>query len=156
MEKQRLFASFIYVFVYFITKQWFARFLKNVYYQSYQQHVHYGSIALCAFGTSVILSFMLSPPCSPTLCVTFICSRLTLSLQIPEEPSFANSLKTNASSVTKNIDTYSSDFSPKKPIITYIYHPCNQLITKHLQNTKVKGAYLDSKRALVTLQLTPF
>ena len=30
--------------------------------------------------------FILSPPCSPTLCVTFICSRLTLSLQIPEKP----------------------------------------------------------------------
>ena len=30
--------------------------------------------------------FMLSPPCSPPLCVPFICSRLTLSLQIPEEP----------------------------------------------------------------------
>ena len=34
----------------------FTRFLKNVYYQSYQQHVHYASVALCAFGTSVILS----------------------------------------------------------------------------------------------------
>ncbi len=56
MEKQRSFASFINVFVYFITKLWFARLLKNFYYQSYQQHVHYGSIALCAFGTSVILS----------------------------------------------------------------------------------------------------
>ena len=33
-------------------------FLKRlfVYYQSYQQHVHYGSVALCAFGTSVRLS----------------------------------------------------------------------------------------------------
>ena len=33
-------------------------FLKRlfVYYQSYQQHVHYASVALCAFGTSVILS----------------------------------------------------------------------------------------------------
>ena len=32
-------------------------FLKRlfVYYQSYQQHVHYGSVALCAFGTSVRL-----------------------------------------------------------------------------------------------------
>ena len=29
MEKQRSFASFINVFVYFITKQWFARFLKT-------------------------------------------------------------------------------------------------------------------------------
>ena len=29
--------------------------------------------------------FMLSPPCSPPLCVTFIFSRLTLSLQIPED-----------------------------------------------------------------------
>ena len=32
-------------------------FRKNhIYYQSYQQHVHYISVALCAFGTSVILS----------------------------------------------------------------------------------------------------
>ncbi len=59
MEKQRSFASFINVFVYFITKLWFARLLKNFYYQSYQQHVHYGSVALYAFGTSVVLSFML-------------------------------------------------------------------------------------------------
>ena len=27
----------------------------NVYYQSYQQHVYYTSVALCAFGTSVRL-----------------------------------------------------------------------------------------------------
>ena len=32
--------------------------------------------------------FMLSPPCSPPLCVPFICSRLTLSLHISEEPYF--------------------------------------------------------------------
>ena len=30
--------------------------------------------------------FMFSPPCSPPLCVPFICSRLTLSLYISEEP----------------------------------------------------------------------
>ena len=30
--------------------------------------------------------FMLSPPCSPPLCVPFICSRLNLSLHISEEP----------------------------------------------------------------------
>ena len=30
--------------------------------------------------------FMLSPLCSPLLCVPFICSRLTLSLHISEEP----------------------------------------------------------------------
>ena len=29
--------------------------------------------------------FMLSPPCSPPLCVSFICSRLTLSLHISED-----------------------------------------------------------------------
>ena len=39
-------------------------FLKRlfVYYQSYQQHVHYGSVALCAFGTSVRLSAFTSVP----------------------------------------------------------------------------------------------
>ena len=30
--------------------------------------------------------FMFSPPCSPPLCVSFICSRLTLSCHISEEP----------------------------------------------------------------------
>ena len=88
VEEQRIFASSINTLLYFITKQCFARFLKTFFYQSFQQHIHYGSVALCAFGTSVRLSFMLSPPCSPTLCVTFICSRLTLSLQIPVEPFF--------------------------------------------------------------------
>ena len=33
--------------------------------------------------------FMFSPPCSLPLCVTFICSRLTLSLHISEEPLFS-------------------------------------------------------------------
>ena len=35
----------------------FQDFLKRlfVYYQSYQQYVHYASVALCAFGTSVRL-----------------------------------------------------------------------------------------------------
>ena len=37
--------------------------------------------------------FMLSPPCSPPLCVPFICSRLTLSLHISEEPK--KSLRSN-------------------------------------------------------------
>ena len=61
-------------------------FLKRlfVYYQSYQQHVHYGSVALCAFGTSVRLSAFTSV-FSP-LCMSFICRRLTLSLHISEEP----------------------------------------------------------------------
>ena len=35
----------------FVLQDFLKRFL-----QSYQQHVHYGSVALCAFGTSVILS----------------------------------------------------------------------------------------------------
>ena len=44
-------------------------FLKRlfVYYQSYQQHVHYASVALCAFGTSVRLSAFTSV-LSPSLC----------------------------------------------------------------------------------------
>ena len=44
-------------------------FLKRlfVYYQSYRQHVNYGSVALCAFGTSVILSAFTSV-FSPSLC----------------------------------------------------------------------------------------
>ena len=48
-------------------------FLKRlfVYYQSYQQHVHYGSVALCAFGTSVILSAFTSV-FSPSLCAFYM------------------------------------------------------------------------------------
>ncbi len=41
-------------------------FLKRL-FQSYQQHVHYASVALCAFGTSVILSAFTSV-LSPSLC----------------------------------------------------------------------------------------
>ena len=41
-------------------------FLKR-FLQSYQQHVHYASVALCAFGTSVILSAFTSV-FSPSLC----------------------------------------------------------------------------------------
>ena len=53
VEHQRIFACFINALVYFIPKQWYAKFIKNVYNQSYQQYVHYASVALCAFGTSV-------------------------------------------------------------------------------------------------------
>ena len=49
----------------------FTRFLKNVYYQSYQQHVHYASVALCAFGTSVRLSAFTSV-LSPSLCAFYM------------------------------------------------------------------------------------
>ena len=38
--------------------------------------------------------FMLSPPCSPPLCVPFICSRLTLSLHISERKNEPKSLCT--------------------------------------------------------------
>ena len=71
VEEQRRFASFINALVYFITKQWFARLVKNVYYQSYQQHVHYASVALCAFGISVRLSAFTSV-LSPSLCAFYM------------------------------------------------------------------------------------
>ena len=45
-------------------------FLKR-FYQSYQQHVHYGSVALCAFGTSVRLSAFTSV-LSPSLCAFYM------------------------------------------------------------------------------------
>ena len=51
--------------------------------------------------------------------------------------------------VTKNIDIKALENSlkkPKKASFRYLYNP--QRI-KHLQNTKIKSAYLDSKRALV-------
>ena len=48
-------------------------FLKRlfVYYQSYQQYVHYISVALCAFGTSVRLSAFTSV-LSPSLCAFYM------------------------------------------------------------------------------------
>ena len=49
-------------------------FLKRlfVYYQSYQQHVHYGSVALCAFGTSVRL-FAFTSVFSPlSVCLLYV------------------------------------------------------------------------------------
>ena len=73
-------------------------FLKRlfVYYQSYQQHVHYGSVALCAFGTSVILSLCFHlRALSLSVCLLYVVALLyhsvfrkniTLSLQISEEP----------------------------------------------------------------------
>ena len=86
MEKQRIFASFINVFCLLHYKAFVLQDFLKRFFQSYLQHVHYASVALCAFGTSVILSFMLSPLCSPLRCVPFKCSRLTLSLHISEEP----------------------------------------------------------------------
>ena len=58
--------------------------------------------------------------------------------------------------VTKNIDTKALENSLKKPQKASFRYLCNPHRIKYLQNTKVKGAYLDFKRALVTLQLTPF
>ena len=86
---------FINVFVYFITKQWLARFLKTFIRLLPKLSVT-RTLRLCR---SLCLRhlreivFILSPPCSPTLCVTFICSRLTLSLQILEEPFLLNCFK---------------------------------------------------------------
>ena len=87
MEKQRIFAHFINTLVYPITKQWFARLLKNVYYQSYQQHVHYGSVALCAFGTSVIFSLCFHLSVLP-LSVCLLYAVGLFSLHISDEPLF--------------------------------------------------------------------
>ena len=48
-------------------------FLKRlfVYYQSYQQYVHYISVALCAFGTFVRL-FAFTSVFSPSLCAFYM------------------------------------------------------------------------------------
>lgn len=54
--------------------------------------------------------FMLSPPCSPPLCVPFICSRLTLSLQIPEEPKMNRKVFTLLSIFSKK-NTFKTKFS---------------------------------------------
>ena len=49
-------------------------FLKRlfVYYQSYQQYVHYGSVALCAFGTSVRLSAFTSVLSPLSVCLLYV------------------------------------------------------------------------------------
>ena len=92
MEGQRIFTSFINIFVYFIPKQWFSRFLKT-FIRLLPKLSAICTLRLCR---SLCLRhlreivFILSPPCSPTLCVTLICSKLTLSLQIPEEPLLAS------------------------------------------------------------------
>ena len=84
VEEQRIFASFINVFVYFITKQWFARFLKTFFSKAISNTC---TTPLSLFVPSAPPWYcLLSPPCSPPLCVTFICSRTTLSLHISEEP----------------------------------------------------------------------
>ena len=91
VEEQRIFTSFINILVYFITKQWFARFLKT-FIRLLPKLSATRTLRLCR---SLCLRhlheivFILSPPCSPTLCVTFICSRLNLSLHISEEPYFS-------------------------------------------------------------------
>ena len=53
--------------------------------------------------------FMLLPPCSPPLCVPFICSRLTLSLQIPEEPKMNRKVFTPLSIFSKK-NTFKTKF----------------------------------------------
>ena len=77
MEEQRIFASFINDFVYIITKQWFARFLKTFLPKLSATRTLRLCRSLCLRHLRDIV-FMLSPPCSPPLCVTFTCSRLTL------------------------------------------------------------------------------
>ena len=61
-----------------------------------------------------------------------------------------------ASLTAKNIDTKALENSLKKPPKASFRYLCNPHRIKYLQNTKIKGAFLDFKRALVTLQLTPF
>ena len=61
---------FINVFVYFITKQWFARFLKTFITKAISNTY---TTALSLFVPSAPPWYcLLSPPCSPPLCVTFI------------------------------------------------------------------------------------
>ena len=56
VEHQRIFASY-----------------KDVYYQSFQQHLHYGSVALCAFGSSVILSLLFHLRALPlSVCLLYV------------------------------------------------------------------------------------
>ena len=64
-------------------KPYHSKILKtHVYYQSYQQHVHYGSVALCAFGTSVRLRYL--RPLRDSVCLLH--KTFNLSLPISNEP----------------------------------------------------------------------
>ena len=86
MEEQRISASFINVFVYFITKQWFARFLK-IFICLLPKLSATRTLRLCR---SLCLRHLREIVCFhlralPPLCATFICSRLNLSLHISEE-----------------------------------------------------------------------
>ena len=72
VKHQRIFASFINALVHFITKQWFARFITKAIRNT--------------DATPLSLFVPSAPSCSPSLCVPFICSRLTLSLRISEAP----------------------------------------------------------------------
>ena len=72
-----------------LQKQWFTRFLKT-FIRLLPKLSATRTLRLCR---SLCLRHLreivlLSPPCSPPLCVTFICIRLTLSLHISEEPLF--------------------------------------------------------------------
>ena len=71
-------------FVYFITKQWFARFLKTFITKVISNT--YTTALLLFVPSSLPWYCLLSPPCSLPLCVPFICSMLTLSLHVSEEP----------------------------------------------------------------------
>ena len=117
MEGQRIFTSFINIFVYFIPKQWFSRFLKT-FIRLLPKLSAICTLRLCR---SLCLRhlreivFILSPPCSPTLCVTLICSKLTLSLQIPEEPKKTHKFYTTLKSVTKPLNVL---IAFTRPLIT--------------------------------------
>ena len=72
VRHQRIFARFINALDHFITKQWFARFITKAISNT--------------DATPLSLFVPSAPSCSPSLCVPFICSRLTLSLRISEAP----------------------------------------------------------------------
>ena len=64
--------------------------------------------------------------------------------------------RSQASLVVKNIETKALENSLKKPQNASFRYLCNPHRIKHLQNTKIKSAYLDSKRALVRPQKGAF
>ena len=71
--------------VYFFPKQWFVRFIKRLLPKLSATRTLRLCRSLCLRHLREVV-FMLSPPCSPPLCVPFIGSRFTLSLHISEEP----------------------------------------------------------------------
>ena len=116
---------------------------KNVYYQSYQQYMQYTSVALCAFGTSVILSVCFHLRVLPSLCAFYMQQAYFIT------PYFGRS------KINRKVFTLLSIFSKKNTFKTKFssgFINTQQSVAYKAINLKVlnwtsKGRQLDLKRA---------